>query len=91
MTQLVKNLPAMQETQEVQVSSLGWEDPLEEEMANHSSILACRAPGETGGGSQSPGSHEELDTTEQLSKHLATVISCPIRCKMGLKNRKRRL
>ena len=35
-----KNLPAMQETQEMQVRSLGQEDPLEEEMATHSSILA---------------------------------------------------
>jgi len=35
----IKNLPAMQETQEKQVQSLGWEDPLEEEMATHSSIL----------------------------------------------------
>ena len=39
--QVVKNLPAMQETQ---VPSLGWEDPLEEEMATHSSILAWRIP-----------------------------------------------
>ena len=38
----VKNLPAMQETQEVWVKSLGWEDSLEEEMATHSSILAWR-------------------------------------------------
>ena len=37
MAQVVKNLPAMQESQ---VQSLGWEDPLEEEMATHSSILA---------------------------------------------------
>ena len=36
----VKNLPAMQGTQETQVGSLGWEDPLEEVMATHSSILA---------------------------------------------------
>ena len=35
--QMVKNLPAMQETQ---VRVLGWEDPLEEGMATHSSILA---------------------------------------------------
>ena len=35
--QLVKNLPAMEETQ---VQFLGWEDPLEKEMATHSSILA---------------------------------------------------
>ena len=40
MAQQVKNLPAMQETQETQVRSLGWEDPLEEEMTTHSSILA---------------------------------------------------
>ena len=35
-----KNLPAMQETQEMQVQSLGWEDALEKEMATHFSILA---------------------------------------------------
>ena len=39
MAQMVKNLPAMQETW---VWSLGWEDPLEEGMATHSSILAWR-------------------------------------------------
>ena len=39
--QWVKNLPAMQETQ---VRFQGWEDPLEEEMATHSSILAWRVP-----------------------------------------------
>ena len=40
----VKNLPAMQETAEMWDQSLSWEDPLEEEMANHSSILAWRIP-----------------------------------------------
>ena len=40
MAQQVKNLPAMQETQKTLVQSLGWEDPLEKEMATHSSILA---------------------------------------------------
>ena len=44
MVQEVKNLPAMQETQEMQVQSLGSEDPLEKEMATHSSILAWRIP-----------------------------------------------
>ena len=34
----------MQETQEMQVRSLGWEDPLEESMATHSSILVWRSP-----------------------------------------------
>ena len=38
----VKNPPAMQETQETWVPSLGQEDPLEEEMATHSSILAWK-------------------------------------------------
>ena len=40
----VKNLPPMQETQEMQVRSLGREDPLEKETATHSSILAWRIP-----------------------------------------------
>ena len=35
----------MQETQETQVQSLGWDDPLEEGMATHCSILAWRIPG----------------------------------------------
>ena len=39
--QRLKCLPAMQETW---VQSLGWEDPLEKEMATHSSILAWRIP-----------------------------------------------
>ena len=48
---MVKNLPVMHETQ---VRPLGWEDPLEKEMANHSSILAWRIPwAEEAGGLQS--------------------------------------
>ena len=39
--QMVKNLPAMQDTW---IRSLGWEDPLEKEMATHSSILDWRIP-----------------------------------------------
>ena len=39
--QTVKNLPAMQETQ---VQSLGWEDPLQKEMATHSSMFVRRIP-----------------------------------------------
>ena len=45
MAQMVKNSPAMQETQ---VRSLAWEDPLEEGMATHSSILAWRIPMDRG-------------------------------------------
>ena len=41
---MVKNSPAVQETQEMWVQSLGQEDPLEEGMAMHSSILAWRMP-----------------------------------------------
>ena len=52
---VVKNLPVMQETW---VQSLGWEDPPEEGMATHSSILAWRIPWtEEPGGLQSVRSH----------------------------------
>ena len=56
--QVVKNLPAMQETQ---VHSMCWEDPLEEGMATHSSILTWKIPRtEETGGLQSMG-YKELD------------------------------
>ena len=52
---VVKNLPAVQKTQ---IPSLCWEDPLEEGMAIHSSVLAWRTPWtEEPGGLQSMGSH----------------------------------
>ena len=64
MAQTVKNLPAMRETW---VRSLGWEDPLEKEMATHSRNLAWRVPWtEEPGGLYSPWGREELDTTEQV-------------------------
>ena len=60
MAQLVKNLPAMQDTL---VRFLGQEDPLEKEMATHSSILAWRiAWTEEPGGLQSMGSQESDST-----------------------------
>ena len=53
---VVKNLPAKQETQ---VCSLSWEDPLEKEMATHSSILSCEISWtEDPGGLQSMGLQE---------------------------------
>ena len=59
---MVKNPPAMRETW---VQSLGWEDPLEEGMATHSSVFAWRIPrSEEPCGLQSCG-HIELDTTER--------------------------
>ena len=66
MAQWVKNLPAMLETQEMWVQSLGWEDPLEEGVATHSSILGWRIPWteEPGKGGYSLYGRKELDTTE---------------------------
>ena len=60
--QLVKNLPAMQE---MWVQFLGQEDPLEREMATHSSILAWEIPWrEEPGGLYSPWGHKELGRME---------------------------
>ena len=54
--QMVKNLSAMQD---IRVRFLGREDPLEEEMATHSSILAWRIHGQRGLAGYSPWDHEE--------------------------------
>ena len=61
MAQRVKSLLAMQETQ---VRSLGWEDPLEREMATHSSNLAWKIPWIEEPGRYSPWGHKESDMTE---------------------------
>ena len=60
----VKNLPAVQEAW---IPSLGREDPLEEGVATHSSVLAWRIPWTKEPGSYSPWGLEELGTTERLS------------------------
>ena len=66
----------MQETQEMQVWFLGQEDPLEEDMATHSSILAWKFPWtEEPGGLQSMGL-QSPDTTEQLSRAQDIIRSC---------------
>ena len=71
MVQRLKRLPAMWETW---VRSLGREDPLEKEMATHSSILAWRIPWtEELGGLQFMG-RKESDTTEQLHFHFHFVL-----------------
>ena len=60
----------MEEREETQVRSLGWENPLEEGMATHSSILAWRIPW-----TEEPGrlwGCKESDTTEVLSPHTCT-------------------
>ena len=41
---MVQTVPAMQKPQDMRVCSLGWEDPLEESMGTHSSILAWEIP-----------------------------------------------
>ena len=61
MAQTVKNPLAMQETW---VRSLGWEDPLEEVMATHSSILALRIPMDRGAWRATAHGVAELDRTE---------------------------
>ena len=77
MAQLVKCLPTIRETW---VRSLGREDPLEKEMATHSSTLAWKTPWtEERGGLQSTGS-QRVDTTERLHydddvKRLVALIS----------------
>ena len=61
MAQRLKRLPAMQEIWD---QSLGREDPLEKEMAPHSTILACRIPWTEEPDGYSPQGHKESDTTE---------------------------
>ena len=79
--QLLKSLPAMQETQ---IRFLGWEDPLEKEMATHSSTLAWRIPWtEEPGMLQSMGS-QESDMTERLSTHSTNEYSSLVRLKYSI-------
>ena len=70
--ELVKNFPAMQE---IWVQSLGWDDPLNKEMAIHSSILAWRIPWTV-----QPRGLKELDRTEQRSLSLSRPLALsPVR------------
>ena len=70
---MVNNPSAMQETQ---VGFLGWEDPLEKEMATHSSILAWESHGQSSLAGYSPWGCKESDTTEPTghSRHSQEVI-----------------
>ena len=61
MAQTVKRLSAMQETR---VPSLGWEDPVDKEMAAHSSTLAWKIPWTEEPGRLWSVGHKELDMTE---------------------------
>ena len=69
---MVKNRPA---TQETQIQSLECEDPLEKEMATHSSILVWRMLWTEDPGKLSPWDCKELDTTEQLTHYTQIIIA----------------
>ena len=66
--QTVKTAPVMQQ---MWVQPLGGEDPLEKEMATHSSILSWRSHGERSLAGHSPWGHKELDMTERLTLSLS--------------------
>ena len=73
MVQMVKNLPAMQETW---VQSLGQEDPLEEGMATHSNVLAWRIPWtEKPSGLQSMGS-QRVGYDRETNRHKSITMLC---------------
>ena len=78
MVQRLKRLPAMKETW---VRSLGWEDPLEKEMATHSSVLAWRIPWtEEPGGLQSTGSqrvrHDWVTSLSFFLYYFCILLEC---------------
>ena len=75
MAQTVKRLPA---TRETQVQSLGWEDPLEKEMATHSSTLAWKIPYQVSRVGYSPWDCKESDTSEQLHFTLVLRVLCSV-------------
>ena len=68
----IKNLPAIQETQETQVLSLGWEDPLEEGMATHS--LLGEPHGQRSLAGYSPWGCKEMDMTK-ATEHSTTQLN----------------
>ena len=83
----VKTLPANAGVQETQVRSLGQEDPLEEGMATHPSILAWRIHGQRSLVGHSPWGCKELNTNEQLSMQEPTwVFSLEMRSVCVLKD-----
>ena len=64
MVLVVKNLPAMQELQEMQFRSLGREEPLKEGMATHSVFLPGESHGQRSLAGYGPQGRKESDTTE---------------------------
>ena len=85
MAQWVKNPPAMQETQDMRFQSMSLEDPLEEEMAGHSSILTWKIPWTDEPGRLQPLGMQELNTAEWLRM---TWKACKVRtpwCSLAMK------
>ena len=68
---MVKNLPAVQE---MWVPSLGWEDPLEKEMATHSSVLAWKIPMDWGAWQATIQRVTESDTTEHARRIIKLIL-----------------
>ena len=77
----VKNPPTMQE---MWVQSLGGEDPLEEEMAPHSRILAWRIPRTEEPGGCSPWGFREPDTPERLGRATPQPVTGKASCGAGV-------
>ena len=71
----VNNPPAMQETQEMQVSSLGWEDPLEEENGNPLHYSCLKNPMDREAWWATVQRVTELDTTEWPHSHMQVPIN----------------
>ena len=63
----------MQETQEMRVQSLDWEDALEKEMATHSSVLAWKFYGQRSQVGSSPRGRNELDVTDHSTTCCSVV------------------
>ena len=90
--QVVKNPRVMQETQETWVQSLGWEDPLEEEMETHSSTLARKIPwkGEPAGLWSMGYQRERTESTEHVSmrkldnKNLLYLTGNSMQCSVAI-------
>ena len=78
---MVKHLPAIQETQETEVQSLGREDSQEKEMATHSSILAWKIPWTEEPGGLLPWGCKVSDTSKHTHTHTQIhdkPITCPV-------------
>ena len=75
MAQQVKNWPAIQETWEMHVQSLGWKDPLEKEWQPTPVFLPGKSHGQRSLAGYSPWGHKELDTTEHMHTHIACIKS----------------